>query len=459
MTEKEILKIVGTQKDFFRLGKTLDVSFRITHLKKLYDVIKKKEDEIERALYKDLSKSKSEAYMCEIGLVLSEISYMLKHIKNWTKPRKKRSPLAQFRAVSFTITEPYGTVLVMSPWNYPFLLSLDPLVEAIAAGNTVIIKTSEYSPYTNEIVKEITEDVFDLKYATVIFGGIIENQTLIHAPVDYIFFTGSKKVGRIVYEAASKMGIPVTLELGGKSPCIVDRSAKIELTAKRIIFGKLLNLGQTCVAPDYILVKREVHDKLIEALKKEIIKQYGSNYLESSNYGKIIDYEHFKRVISLLDEQKLIYGGGYNEKLLKIEPTILDNVSYSDKVMQEEIFGPILPVIVYDDISEVIDYVNSHDAPLACYIFARNKKLINYLIRQIGFGGGCINDTLIHLSSSYLGFGGFKESGLGSYHGKAGFYTFSHTKSIIDKKLWIDLPMRYSPYSKEKDRIIHKFLK
>lgn len=446
------------QKDFFRSGKTLDVSFRITHLKKLYDVIKQKEDKIAGALYKDLGKSKSEAYMCEIGLVLNEISYMLKHIKKWTKPRKKRSPLAQFRAVSFTITEPYGTVLVMSPWNYPFLLSVDPLVEAIAAGNTVIIKTSEYSPYTNEIVKEIIEDAFDPKYATVIFGGIIENQTLIHAPVDYIFFTGSKKVGRVVYEAASKMMIPVTLELGGESPCIVDRSAKIELTAKRIIFGKLLNVGQTCVAPDYILVKREVHDMLIEALKKEIIKQYGSNYLASPNYGKIIDYEHFKKVISLLDEQKIIYGGGYNEELLKIEPTILDNVSYSDKVMQEEIFGPILPVIVYDDIDEVIDYVNSHDAPLACYIFARNKKLINYLIKQIGFGGGCINDTLIHLSS-YLGFGGFKESGIGSYHGKAGFYTFSHTKSIIDKKLWIDLPMRYSPYSKGKDRIIHKFLK
>lgn len=459
MTEKEILKIVGIQKDFFRSGKTLDVSFRITHLKKLYDVIKQKEDKIAGALYKDLGKSKSEAYMCEIGLVLNEISYMLNHIKKWTKPRRKRTPLAQFKAVSFTITEPYGTVLVMSPWNYPFLLSLDPLVEAIAAGNTVIIKTSEYSPYTNEIVKEITEDAFDPKYATVILGGIIENQTLIHAPVDYIFFTGSKKVGRIVYEAASKMGIPVTLELGGKSPCIVDRSAKIELTAKRIIFGKLLNVGQTCVAPDYILVKREVHDKLIEVLKKEIIKQYGSNYLASPNYGKIIDYEHFKRVISLLDEQKIIYGGGYNEELLKIEPTILDNVSYSDKVMQEEIFGPILPVIVYDDISEVIDYINSYDAPLACYIFARNKKLINYLIRQTGFGGGCINDTLIHLSSSYLGFGGFKESGLGSYHGKAGFYTFSHTKSIMDKKLWIDLPMRYSPYSKGKDRIIHKFLK
>lgn len=459
MTEKEILRIVETQKDFFKLGKTLDVGFRIAHLKKLYDVIKKKEDKIAGALYKDLGKSKSEAYMCETGLVLSEISYTLKHIKKWTKPRKKRTPLAQFKAVSFTIAEPYGTVLVMSPWNYPFLLSLDPLVEAIASGNTVIIKTSEYSPYTNEIVKEIIEDVFCPKYATVIFGGIIENQTLIHAPVDYIFFTGSKRVGSIVYEAASKMGIPVTLELGGKSPCIVDRSAKIELTAKRIIFGKLLNLGQTCVAPDYILVKREVHDKLIEALKKEIIKQYGSNYLVSPNYGKIIDYEHFKRVISLIDEQKLIYGGGYNEELLKIEPTILDNVSFSDKVMQEEIFGPILPVIVYDDISEVIDYINSHDTPLACYLFARNKKLINYLIRQIGFGGGCINDTLIHLSSSYLSFGGFKESGLGSYHGKAGFYTFSHTKSIIDKKLWIDLPMRYSPYSKGKDRIIHKFLK
>lgn len=459
MTEKEILRIVETQKDFFKLGKTLDVGFRIAHLKKLYDVIKKKEDKIAGALYKDLGKSKSEAYMCETGLVLSEISYTLKHIKKWTKPRKKRTPLAQFKAVSFTIAEPYGTVLVMSPWNYPFLLSLDPLVEAIASGNTIIIKTSEYSPYTNEILKEIIEDAFEPKYATVIFCGIIENQTLIHAPVDYIFFTGSKRVGSIVYEAASKMGIPATLELGGKSPCIVDRSAKIELTAKRIIFGKLLNLGQTCVAPDYILVKREVHDKLIEALKKEIIKQYGSNYLVSPNYGKIIDYEHFKRVISLIDEQKLIYGGGYNEELLKIEPTILDNVSFSDKVMQEEIFGPILPVIVYDDISEVIDYINSHDTPLACYLFARNKKLINYLIRQIGFGGGCINDTLIHLSSSYLSFGGFKESGLGSYHGKAGFYTFSHTKSIIDKKLWIDLPMRYSPYSKGKDRIIHKFLK
>ncbi|MGM9971107.1 MAG: aldehyde dehydrogenase [Anaeroplasmataceae bacterium] len=459
MNQDQIKIIVEKQRNFFSTGKTLDYKFRKEYLIKLYKAIKENIPLINEGLYKDLGKSASESYMCEIGLVLSEITYMLKHMKKFSKPRRVRTPLAQYISKSFELASPYGSVLVMSPWNYPFLLSMDPIVEAVAAGNVVLLKTSEFSFNTNQVIKRILESVFPLEYVACVFGGYEENTILIHTKFDYIFFTGSKRVGNIVYQNASMNNTPVTLELGGKSPCIVDKSAKIKLAARRIVFGKLLNVGQTCVAPDYFLVHKDIKEKFIEAIKKEIERQYTSNPLNNEKYGKIITMHHFERVCGLIDTNKVIYGGGYDRMKLKIEPTILDNVTFNDRVMQEEIFGPIFPIIEYEDLDECIKKINSMDAPLACYIYSTTKKNINKVIYQTGFGGGCINDCIIHLASSYLRFGGFKESGIGSYHGARGFETFSHYKSIVDKKNIIDLPMRYQPYKKMNDKLVKMFLK
>lgn len=459
MNKEEILAIIDKQKAYFNEGNTLNVKKRIEALKTLKTKIKKYENEILEALNKDLGKSKTEAYMCEVGLVYSEISYHLKHIKKFTKKRKVHTPLAQFKAKSYEIASPYGNVLVMSPWNYPFLLSVEPVIEALASGNTVILKTSEYSIFTNEIIKKVFDEAFDTRHVSIIFGGILENQILLNTKFDYIFFTGSKMVGHLIYEAASRNMTPVTLELGGKSPCIVDETANIKLAAKRIVFGKLLNCGQTCVAPDYLLCKKEIHDELIKAIIEEIELQYGKNPIISSNFGKIITKRHFERIVSLIDKDKVIYGGEYNLEKLKIAPTIMDNVIRSDGIMSEEIFGPILPVLTYENIEEIKKDINSGETPLALYYFSTNKKNIEYVTNTFEFGGGCINDTIIHLATSNMPFGGFKESGLGAYHGKKGFDTFTHYKSIVNKANIIDLPMRYAPYKKINDKLIRKFLK
>ncbi len=347
----------------------------------------------------------------------------------------------------------------MSPWNYPFLLALDPLVEAIAAGNTVVLKLSEYSISTNSIILKLVEAVFPKEYVSVVLGGYQENTALLEIKFDYIFFTGSKVVGHIVYEKASQFGTPVTLELGGKCPCIVDKTCDIKLAAKRIVWGKFLNLGQTCVAPDYIYCDASVHQELLEELKKQILKQFTETPLTNPSYGKIISKKQFTRLLSLLNQDKILFGGKYDEASLKIEPTILDGITQEDPIMQEEIFGPLLPILSYDSIEEVFNYISKQDTPLALYIFSKDKRQIRKVLTTLEFGGGCVNDVVIHLATPYLGFGGFKESGIGSYHGKKGFTTFSHFKSIVDKKLWIDLPMRYQPYGKKKDRLIQRFIK
>lgn len=459
MNEQEIRYIIEKQRIWFRSGATLDVEKRIEALKKLRACVEKYEQEIAAALKKDLGKSGAESYMCETGMVLSELSYMIRHTKAYAKEKTVITPLAQFHSRSYKKPSPYGVVLVMSPWNYPFLLTMDPLVDAIAAGNTVVLKPSAYSPNTTEMVKRIVEECFPPEYVAVVTGGRAENACLLKEHFDYIFFTGSQNVGKEVMRSAAEHLTPVTLELGGKSPCVVEKSADIKLAAKRIVFGKYLNCGQTCVAPDYVYCDRAIKDELVEEIQKQIRKQYGKEPLKNRNYGKIINEKHFKRVFGLIDEQKVVCGGHSNEKTLQIEPTVMDNVVFEDAVMQEEIFGPVLPVLTYESFDGAIEKINSMPHPLALYIFTSDKKAADKITSRCGFGGGCVNDVVIHLATSEMGFGGFGESGMGSYHGKAGFDTFTHYKSIVDKKTWIDLPMRYQPYKKVYDKLVRVFLK
>lgn len=459
MTKTEIERIVKTQRDYFLSGATLNVKKRREYLLKLKNAVKKYESEICDALYIDLGKSRLESYMCEVGLTLSEISYLLKNLNKFTKKQRVKTPLAQFSAKSFREPSPYGVVLIMSPWNYPFLLTMEPLAEAISAGNTVVLKPSNYSTATDKVMMKIIAEVFPEELVSVVTGGRAENTALLDMRFDYVFFTGSKTVGKLVYQKASEFLTPVTLELGGKSPCIVDETAKIPLTAKRIVFGKFLNVGQTCVAPDYILVHENVKDKLIAEIKKEIVKQFGDNPLKNDAYGKIITDRHFDRIVSLIDDEKVVHGGKYDKDIRKIEPTVMNNVTDDDEVMKEEIFGPILPVMTYKNIDEVIERVNNNPSPLALYFFTEDKSSSDKVIKTCRFGGGAINDVVVHLATSYMPFGGFGDSGTGSYHGKKGFETFTHYKSIIDKSTKIDLGMRYQPYTDGNEKLVKKFLK
>ena len=428
-------------------------------LEKLYCAIEKYETEISDALKSDLGKSETEGFMCEIGLAKTEISYLLKNLKKFASKQRVKTPLAQFASKSYRIAVPYGNVLIMSPWNYPFLLTVEPLTDAIAAGNTAVLKPSAYSPATSEIIEKIISETFPEEYVSVITGGRKENAALLEKKFDFIFFTGSTSVGKTVLRNAAENLIPAVLELGGKSPCIVDSEAKIPLAAKRIVFGKYLNCGQTCVAPDFVLCHKSVKDEFIAEVKKQIGAQFGENPLENENYGKIVNEKHFDRVLRLIDPEKLAFGGGSNREKLKIEPTVLDDVSWNDAVMQEEIFGPIMPVITFEHRDEIYPVLKNRPKPLAFYIFTEDKVFADELIRKLPFGGGCVNDVIIHLATSEMPFGGVGESGMGSYHGKEGFKAFSHTKSIVDKKTWLDLPMRYQPYSEKTKKLLNIFLK
>ena len=459
MNKNEIKELVLTQRKYFRTGATLPVELRLKALLKLKACILKYENEIHSALKADLGKSGLESYMCETGMTLSELSYMIKHIFSFAREKTVLTPLAQFHSRSYKKPSPYGVVLIMSPWNYPFMLAMEPLVDAIAAGNTAVVKPSAYSPHTGEVIRKIIEECFEKEHVSVVMGGRAENTCLLSEHFDYIFFTGSQAVGKEVMRKAAEHLTPVTLELGGKSPCIVDKTANIKLAAKRIVFGKYLNCGQTCVAPDYVYCDRAVKDKLIAAIKQQIKKQYSSSPLSNKNYGKIINEKHFDRILGLIDSSKTVYGGKHSRSTLQIEPPVMDRVTFSDPVMQEEIFGPVLPVLIYDTLDEVIANINSMPHPLALYLFSSSSNAKKRVTSQCSFGGGCVNDTIIHLATSEMGFGGFGESGMGAYHGKTGFDTFSHYKSIVDKKTWLDLPMRYQPYRKIYDRLIHIFLK
>ena len=460
MTSQEINSLLERQRVYYRSGATLPVKFRVEQLKKLYATVKKYQNEINDALKSDLGKSYYEGFMCESGLVLTEISYMIKHTRKFARRKRVATPLAQFCSHSYKQPVPYGNVLIMSPWNYPFLLALEPLTDAIAAGNTAIVKPSAYSPATGRIVEKILKECFAPEYIAVVMGGRAENTALLDGKFDLVFFTGSQAVGKEVLRHTAEHLTPAVLELGGKSPCIVDKSANIKLAARRIVFGKYLNCGQTCVAPDYILCERSVKDEFVKAVIAEIKRQYGEDPLKNKDYGKIINEKHFARLCGLIDEEKVIIGGNTNSDTCQIAPTVMDNVTFDDAVMGEEIFGPIMPILTFDDFDSVVDDLKTKDKPLALYLFTSDKKHIRRVTTELSYGGGCINDVIIHLATSNMGFGGVGESGMGSYHGKDGFDAFSHYKSIVDKKTWLDLPMRYQPYkSRLYEKLLRVFLK
>ncbi len=455
----EISQLCRMQRAYFDRGETLQVDFRMKTIKTLREWIEAHTDAISQALQADLGKSACEAYMTEIGMVLEEISYMLTHVRRFACPKRVRTPLAQFLASSYTLPKPYGCVLIMSPWNYPFLLTVGPLVDALAAGNTVIIKPSAYAPATSRLLVGMARECFASEHVAVIEGGRKENAALLEERFDVIFFTGSKAVGRLVMEKAARYLTPVILELGGKSPCIVDETANIRLAARRIVFGKYLNAGQTCVAPDYVLVQERVRRPLIEALRKEITAQLGKEPLENPEYGRIVNQKHFERLTALIDAESAVWGGARDAAALRIAPALLEYATMDSPAMQDEIFGPLLPVLSFEQLEEVPRLVARHPTPLAMYIFTQSRQNAHFLQNSISFGGGCINDTVIHLASTHMGFGGVGESGMGSYHGRKGFDAFTHYASIVDKSTLIDLPIRYQPYTNKKQELIRRFMK
>lgn len=451
---------INKQREYFSTGETKDINFRIEKLKKLRDVLKSEEEKVFEALKKDLMKSSFESYVTEVAMVYDEINMHIKNIKKWSKKRRVKTPLVQFPAKSFIQLEPYGVVLIIGPFNYPFMLTMDPLIGAIAAGNTAVIKPSESAPETSKILKEILEKVFDEKYVLHVNPerGKEVVEELLKEKFDYIFFTGSATVGKIVMKAASQYLTPVTLELGGKSPCIIDKDCKLELAARRIVWGKLLNSGQTCVAPDYLYVHKDIEEEFIKKLEEEIKNQFGDNPLESKDYSKMVNEREFNRVLSYIDKEKLVFGGNYNRKTFQIEPTILKNVTWNDPVMEREIFGPIFPILPFENLYEVIRLVNSKDKPLAIYYFSEDKNKIEKVLNSTSSGGVTINDTLVHVSSSYLPFGGVGNSGMGEYHGKYSFDLFSNKKGVMNRKTFLDLKIRYAPFQ-NKLTIVKKIMK
>ncbi len=455
----DIQALISSQRQYFHTGATLPLPVRRSALQALEQAIQACQRDISAALAADLNKSPAESYMCEIGMTLSELHFVQRHFTRWARDRRVPTPLSQFHAKSFTVCDPYGVVLIMSPWNYPFLLTMEPLIGAIAAGNCCVVKPSAYSPATSAVIAKILSQCFPPEYVSVVEGGRLENQALLEQKFDYIFFTGSVAVGKEVMAKASVHLTPVTLELGGKSPCVVDRSAKLDLAAKRLVFGKLLNCGQTCVAPDYVLIDKERKDAFLTAVKKWMSAMYGSDPLDNQGYVRMINRKHFDRVMGLIEPEKVVYGGKGNPDTLKIQPTILDKVSPEDPVMQEEIFGPVLPILTYNSLDEAVEFINSRPHPLALYLFSEDKAVQERFLRRVPFGGGCINDTIIHLASSRLAFGGVGDSGMGSYHGKKSFETFSRRKSIVKKSTWLDLPLRYAPYSQKQEKLLRFFLK
>lgn len=456
--EENVKQVVNNQRAYFHSGTTKSKEFRITQLKKLYNSIVKNESKIRHALHLDLNKSEFEAYSTEIGFTLKEISDAIKNLEKWMKPISVKTPITHIGTKGRIYREPYGVTLIISPWNYPFQLAMTPLVGAIIGGNTAIIKPSELTPNTSNIIEQMIGELFNEEYIAIVQGGVEVSTELLKQNVDFIFFTGSVPVGKIVMEAASKHLTPLILELGGKSPTIIHHDANISVSAKRIIWGKFTNAGQTCIAPDYIYVHENVKEQLIQAMKKEIIQLYGNHPVENNEYSKIVSDRHFNRLVNFLKDGKVEHGGQYDVASHKIEPTILTDVSWESSIMEEEIFGPILPLLTYQNLDDVITEVNKHPKPLALYVFTESKLISNQVIERVPFGGGCVNDTLYHIATPYLPFGGVGESGSGSYHGEYSFKAFTHEKSVLLQTTKIDLKIRYHT-TKNALRFIRKLLK
>ncbi|HJD23858.1 MAG TPA: aldehyde dehydrogenase [Firmicutes bacterium] len=446
MKYSDLQRFVDSQRAYFRTGRTLSPAFRRRQLCRLKAALSEREPELLLALKADLNKSAFEAYTTEIGMVHEELATAIRHVEKWAAPRRVPLSILHFPASGWVQPEPYGVALIMSPWNYPVQLTLNPLIAAIAAGNCAVVKPSAYAPHTARILALLLRGLFPEEYIAVVEGGREENAALLEQKFDTIFFTGSAAVGKIVMQAAARHLTPVTLELGGKSPVIVDKSANLRLAARRILWGKTINSGQTCVAPDYVLVDRAVRDDLLKAMRTELKRLWGVSPLSSPDYPCIINEKHFYRLLGLLKDQHAYIGGGYDSGTRRIEPTVLDSADFGSPVMQEEIFGPILPVIPYDSLDQAIDAVVSRPKPLALYLFTNDRAVERRVLRGISFGGGCVNDTLMHLVSTRLPFGGVGESGMGQYHGKYGFDTFSHLKSIVKKSNRLDIPLRYPPF-------------
>ncbi|WP_298548163.1 aldehyde dehydrogenase family protein [uncultured Aquimarina sp.] len=438
-------EIVTTQKTFFNTNTTKDISFRVKELKRLKSVLQKNEELLYEAIYRDFKKSKYETYTTELAIIYHEIDLALVNIKKWSKRKRVSTGLANLPGRSYIIPEPFGTVLVMGAWNYPYQLSIVPAIAAIAAGCTVILKPSEIPSNSSAIMAKIIGENFDLKFFKVIEGGVKETTELLKIKFDKIFFTGSIQVGKIIYQAAAKHLTPVTLELGGKSPAIITKDVNIDMTAKRLVWAKFLNTGQTCIAPDYIMVESSVQDELLLAIKKHI--ESADYKIENENYTQIVNQKNFERLQNFIEEDKIYYGGHSDADNRIISPTVMGGVTFSDKVMQEEIFGPILPVISFEDIDKAIADIKTLSKPLSCYIFTKNKAVKNKILNEISFGGGAINDAVMHFMEQNLPFGGVGDSGIGNYHGKAGFEAFSHYKSILQKSFLIELNLKYSPYT------------
>ena len=448
--------ILTSQKAFFRTQKTKNLKFRKLNLEKLKKLITENEEILYEAIEKDFGKSKFETYITEISFILKDIDYYLKNLNSLSKPKKVKTNLANQFGTSKIYSEPLGCILVIGAWNYPYQLSLSPLIAALAAGNCCILKPSEVAENTMKAMAKLINENFDSDYLTVFEGGIDETTEILKLKFDKIFFTGSTKVGKIVYKAAAENLTPVTLELGGKSPAIVTKNADLDITAKRIVWGKFLNAGQTCVAPDYILAHENIQNELLEKLKFYINKfNYEAN---SEQYTKIINQKNFNRLVKLINYDKIYIGGNFEENNLYIEPTILQNIDWNDEVMKEEIFGPILPVIAFNDFDYILNEILQHEKPLAAYLFSNNSKEKENFTNTLSFGGGCINDVVMHLGNEKLPFGGVGNSGIGSYHGKYGFETFSHQKAILDKKTWGEPDLKYPPYSQNKIKWMKKLL-
>lgn len=455
---QEYQSIHEKMQDYYDSGATLSYASRKAVLLKLRQTLKKWEGKLNEAVFLDLSKTAFENYETELGLTLSEITHTLRHLKKWMKPDRVSTPLAHFPSSSYILKQPKGVVLIMSPWNYPLLLSLTPLVAALSAGCCVVLKPSRYSENTSRVLKDMFDSEFDERLVKVFEGGHEANTQLLEIRWDHIFFTGSPNVGKVVMQAAAKNLTPVTLELGGKSPCIVDGTTSLRTAAVRLAWGKFLNAGQTCVAPDYLLIDRRYKDAFIEELRKAADRLYPGG-CKNRDLGKIINRKHFDRLSCLLEGQKIVYGGEKDEKTLKIAPTILDDVSPESPVMNEEIFGPVLPVLTYDNFDDAIRFIKKREKPLALYIFSKDKAHIKAVQDGISYGGGCVNDTVVHLSNPNMPFGGVGYSGMGSYHAKQGFDTFTHEKSTLRKALWLDIPVRYAPYNEKLVKVLKLLLK